>query len=91
MKPNLDFYKQSKKIHGPELLKECELIKKAVHKFGIVKKDDEQLLIQIAERLNKSNYIRNVVFSKLKSDVAYCEMKAKMNGLKIDFNSTDAC
>ena len=78
MIPNLDFYRQSKKIHGLELIRECELIKKAVHKYKIVDKADEQLLIDIAERLNKTNWIRYTVFANLNLAISDFEMKEKI-------------
>ena len=75
MKPNLDFYKQTKKIHGLELIRECDLIKKAVHKYKIVDKSDEQLLIDIAERLNKKNWIRYIIFANLNLAISELEME----------------
>ena len=78
MRPNLEFYKQTKKIHGLELIRECDLIKKAVHKYKFVDKSDEQLLIDIAERLIKTNWIRNVVFKQIALEISEFEMKEKI-------------
>ena len=83
MIPNLDFYRQSKKIHGLELIRECELIKKAVNKYKFVDKQDEQLLIDIAERLNKSNWIKQALFQAIEveiSDFEREEMISKKGG-----------
>jgi hypothetical protein len=78
MKPNLDFYKQTKKIHGLELIRECDLIKKAVHKYKIVDKADEQLLIDIAEKLNKNNWIRYIIFANLNLAISELEMEEQI-------------